>query len=56
MKSMLQETFGEKVKIDFDDELPEDLLRRFKKWDGIFSRLEDVQVSQCFYLQAQKVA
>ena len=56
MKSMLQETFDEEIKIDFDDELPEDLLRRFKEWYGTLPRLEDVQVARCFRLQAQKVA
>ena len=56
MKSMLQETFDEEIKTDFDDELPEDLLRRFKEWYGTLPRLEDVQVARCFRLQAQKVA
>ena len=47
MKSMLQETFDGEVKIDFDDELPEDLLRRFKEWYGTLPRLEDVRVARC---------
>jgi Pao retrotransposon peptidase len=54
MKSMLQETFVGEVKIDFDDELPEDLLRRFKEWYGALPHLEDVRVADVSVFQPGK--